>query len=120
MFSIDHASHGKSDGRRGVIEDDAALPRDFVTFVNEKRAEYAALPAFVLAHSMGGLIGKTAFWWCRCCLLFVVCCLLFVVCVVRRRGVKDESRVASDWCIRARPETLKYAVDNLAVPSRHS
>ena len=43
VFGIDHASHGKSDGRRGVIEDSTALPKDFIKFCNDKRAEVRSL-----------------------------------------------------------------------------
>lgn len=55
-FAIDHASHGHSDGPRGIIQDHAVLYEDFIQFANTKRNLYPNLPAFVVAHSMGTLI----------------------------------------------------------------
>lgn len=55
VFAMDHVSHGKSDGERGVIRDHQDLYNDLVEFINTKRKEYEALPIFMLAHSMGTL-----------------------------------------------------------------
>jgi acylglycerol lipase len=56
ILGIDHCSHGKSTGTRGVIDDHTVLYKDFTAFCNEERAEYNGLPRFVLAHSLGCLI----------------------------------------------------------------
>jgi alpha-beta hydrolase superfamily lysophospholipase len=56
VFAIDHASHGKSDGPRGVIQNHEDLYNDFIQFANTKRKLYSSLPAFVVAHSMGTLV----------------------------------------------------------------
>lgn len=56
VLAMDHVSHGKSDGgARGLITDHRDLPADLAAFVNAKRSEHLALPAFLLAHSMGTL-----------------------------------------------------------------
>lgn len=56
VFAIDHVSHGKSDGKRGIIPSHKIIVDDFVEFVNERRKGYVTLPAFVVAHSMGTLV----------------------------------------------------------------
>jgi alpha-beta hydrolase superfamily lysophospholipase len=56
VYGIDHVSHGKSEGRRGVIPSHETLVNDFIHFVNTIRQQYDHLPAFVLAHSMGTLV----------------------------------------------------------------
>lgn len=55
VYAMDHVSHGKSDGERGLIRNGSDLHVDLVAFVNAKRAEHASVPAFMLAHSMGTL-----------------------------------------------------------------
>lgn len=56
VYGIDHVSHGKSEGRRGVIPSHEILVQDFIYFVNTIRQQYQDLPAFVVAHSMGTLV----------------------------------------------------------------
>lgn len=57
VHAIDHASHGKSDGKRGVIADHTVLYHDFIAFGNTIHEQYPTLPLYLLAHSMGTLVG---------------------------------------------------------------
>jgi alpha-beta hydrolase superfamily lysophospholipase len=57
VHGIDHVSHGKSDGRRAVIADHKVMYEDFIAFGNDVHAQYPTLPLFLLAHSMGTLVG---------------------------------------------------------------
>lgn len=60
---MDHVSHGKSDGRRGVIPSHSVLTNDFVAFyehVVRTVAESESVPIFLFAHSMGTLVALTA------------------------------------------------------------
>lgn len=62
VFSIDHVAHGKSKGKRGIVPSHDCLYKDFVSFCNGQmeKDEFKGLPAFVLGHSMGGLISAVA------------------------------------------------------------
>jgi acylglycerol lipase len=55
VFGMDHVSHGKSDGEKGIIRNHQDLYNDLIAFVNMKRNDYVNLPAFMVAHSMGTL-----------------------------------------------------------------
>jgi acylglycerol lipase len=59
VYGIDHVSHGRSDGPRGVIPS-GAIVNDFVQFVNEKRLLHPGVPVFIVAHSMGTLVALNA------------------------------------------------------------
>eukprot|EP01031_Cornospumella_fuschlensis_P035024 gene35025-42414_t len=52
---MDHVSHGKSDGERGLITNHRELYEDLTSFVNAYRKQHDELAVFVLAHSMGTL-----------------------------------------------------------------
>lgn len=56
VYAIDHVSHGRSDGQRGVIPSHEVIVNDFIYFVNTTRKRYDQLPAYVVAHSMGTLV----------------------------------------------------------------
>ena len=60
VFAMDHMSHGKSSGRRGVVSDHRRLPSDFIEFITRKRAFFQNIPVFIFAHSMGTLIALKA------------------------------------------------------------
>ena len=57
VYSIDHVSHGKSDGVRSVIVDYRIMLDDFAVFGNSIHEQYQELPLFLMAHSMGSMIG---------------------------------------------------------------
>lgn len=57
VYAIDHASHGKSDGKRGIIADQEIMCEDFIAFGKFVKEQNSALPMFMLAHSMGTLVG---------------------------------------------------------------
>jgi acylglycerol lipase len=57
VHAIDHASHGKSDGKRGVIADHRVMYNDFIAFGQSVKKKYPTMPLFLLAHSMGTLVG---------------------------------------------------------------
>ena len=56
VIAIDHASHGLSQGDRGLITDYTFLPSDFIALAKNVHQEYPNLPCFILAHSMGTLV----------------------------------------------------------------
>ena len=56
VYSIDHVSHGKSDGKKGIIADNTVLYLDFISFSKMIRDQYPQVPLFLLAHSMGTLV----------------------------------------------------------------
>lgn len=61
VYAIDHYAHGKSAGERGLITDFSILPADFIEFAKLVQSENEAnLPTFLLAHSMGTLVGIIA------------------------------------------------------------
>ena len=57
VYAIDHVSHGKSDGKRGIIENHATMCEDFTAFGIFVKEQYPTLPMYLLAHSMGTLVG---------------------------------------------------------------
>lgn len=56
VYSIDHYSHGKSDGKKGIILDYNVLVEDFVTFGKSIKSKHPDLPMFIFSHSLGTLI----------------------------------------------------------------
>lgn len=62
VYAMDHCSHGKSEGRRGVIPDYRILYSDYIEFFNGIRCsdKYKYLPAFLFCHSMGTLVAMTS------------------------------------------------------------
>ena len=56
VYAIDHYAHGKSSGRRGLIDDYNILPTTFCKFVEWVQQKYPKLLFFIFAHSMGTLI----------------------------------------------------------------
>ena len=56
-YGIDHLGHGKSGGTRAYVPDAWRLVDDFAQLHDMARAEHPDLPALMLAHSMGSLIG---------------------------------------------------------------
>jgi alpha-beta hydrolase superfamily lysophospholipase len=57
VYGIDHVSHGKSTGKRGVIPDCTVMYRDFIAFGTSINEKHPTVPLFMLAHSMGTLVG---------------------------------------------------------------
>jgi len=60
VYAIDHLGHGKSDGLPGFIPDYSILCDDFVEFSEYVKALHPSSPIFLLAHSLGTLIGTLA------------------------------------------------------------
>mmetsp|Transcript_9040 Transcript_9040/g.14996 ORF Transcript_9040/g.14996 Transcript_9040/m.14996 type:complete len:366 (+) Transcript_9040:52-1149(+) len=56
VYSMDHMSHGLSEGRRGVITDHCRLYQDFIVFGRYIKDKHPTLPLFLLCHSMGTLV----------------------------------------------------------------
>ncbi len=56
IHACDLRGHGETTGKRGQIEDVAALVVDLRRFVARIRNEVGTKPLFILGHSMGGLI----------------------------------------------------------------
>lgn len=59
LYAFDLRGHGRSDGRRGYIDDFHRFSRDLDKFVRHLRSgplEKSALPIVMVGHSMGGLI----------------------------------------------------------------
>lgn len=56
VYSHDHRGHGKSDGRRGVIDRFDDYVDDLVLLVEFARNRNPETPVYLLGHSMGGLI----------------------------------------------------------------
>lgn len=69
----DQRGHGGSDGRRGVIPDEASLLADLGAVIAHRRAQAAQGPLLLLGHSLGGLVAgryvaeglspQPAAWW---------------------------------------------------------
>lgn len=57
VYGVDHVSHGKSSGNKGVIPDGKLMYQDFIAFGNSVREKHPDIPLFLLAHSMGTLVG---------------------------------------------------------------
>jgi len=57
VFALDHRSHGRSEGEpRSFILPLEWAVADLQQYVDRVRAEFPALPVFMIGHSMGGLI----------------------------------------------------------------
>jgi len=56
VHAYDHQGHGRSDGVRGHLRRFGDLLDDLDVFLAEVRGEHPGLPAFVVGHSMGGLV----------------------------------------------------------------
>jgi alpha-beta hydrolase superfamily lysophospholipase len=56
VFAYDHQGHGRSEGRRGWVEDFGHLLDDLETFHRFVLERAGGLPLALLGHSMGGLI----------------------------------------------------------------
>jgi acylglycerol lipase len=57
VAGLDHRGHGRSDGRRALTPHFDVLVADFRTFVQAVDSRVPAAPRFMLAHSMGAVIG---------------------------------------------------------------
>jgi alpha-beta hydrolase superfamily lysophospholipase len=55
-WTLDHAGHGASSGERASVGDLGVLVGDLGALLERARSDHAGLPAFVLGHSMGGLV----------------------------------------------------------------
>jgi alpha-beta hydrolase superfamily lysophospholipase len=56
VHAYDHQGHGRSDGVRGHLRCFSDLLDDLEIFLSGVRGEHPGLPAFVVGHSMGGLV----------------------------------------------------------------
>jgi alpha-beta hydrolase superfamily lysophospholipase len=56
LYAVDHWGHGRSDGTRANLERIAHVTADLDTLLARAREEHPGVPAFILGHSMGGLI----------------------------------------------------------------
>ena len=56
VHACDHRGHGRSDGPRALIEDMDDVVADVDSLVDRAVASHPGEPAFMLGHSMGGLI----------------------------------------------------------------
>lgn len=56
VHALDHRGHGRSEGRRAVIDRLAHALDDLDAFVDAVRAEHPDTPLFLLGHSMGGAL----------------------------------------------------------------
>ncbi len=56
VYAIDHRGHGRSEGPRALIERMDRAVADLDSLVLLAAAEHAAVPLFLLGHSMGGAI----------------------------------------------------------------
>ena len=59
VYGIDHLGHGRSEGRRLLLESFADYTEPLKTFSAMVRCWKPERPVFLVAHSMGGLIGAT-------------------------------------------------------------
>ncbi|KAJ1413742.1 Alpha/Beta hydrolase protein [Ochromonadaceae sp. CCMP2298] len=61
VYGVDHMAHGKSvgGGKKGIF-DRSVMIADFVSFGKYAKAQHPTLPSFLLAHSMGTLVGLMA------------------------------------------------------------
>jgi acylglycerol lipase len=56
IWALDHQGHGRSEGRRAVIDRIAQAVADIDTVVDTAAGEEAEAPLFLLGHSMGGAL----------------------------------------------------------------
>ncbi len=54
LYALDHRGHGRSGGKRALIDRMAWVIEDFHQFVAEVRARHGGQPIKLLGHSMGG------------------------------------------------------------------
>ena len=59
VYGIDHLGHGRSEGRRLVLERFADYTEPLKTYSAMVRCWQPGKPVFLIGHSMGGLIGAT-------------------------------------------------------------
>ncbi len=57
VFMLDHRGHGESEGPRACVEKFDYFVDDLHVFIQKVKTAYPDLPLFMVAHSMGGLIG---------------------------------------------------------------
>lgn len=57
VFMLDHRGHGESEGPRACVEKFDYFVEDLHLLVQKAQRAYPDLPLFMVAHSMGGLIG---------------------------------------------------------------
>jgi acylglycerol lipase len=57
VYALDHRGHGRSEGPRALIDRVDRAVSDIDGLVTMARGAYPELPAFMLAHSMGGTFG---------------------------------------------------------------
>ena len=57
IHSLDHRGHGDSTGVRAHVERFDYFVDDLHLLVQQAKAAHPGLPCFMVAHSMGGLIG---------------------------------------------------------------
>jgi alpha-beta hydrolase superfamily lysophospholipase len=56
VYAVDHWGHGRSGGTPANVERFSQLDADLGTLLSKARGEHPGLPAFLLGHSLGGLI----------------------------------------------------------------
>jgi alpha-beta hydrolase superfamily lysophospholipase len=56
LYAIDHRGHGRSEGRRAVIDRMRNAVEDLHTLVERVSAAHPGLPVVLLGHSMGGAV----------------------------------------------------------------
>jgi acylglycerol lipase len=56
VYALDHRGHGRSEGKRAVLDRMARAVADLDTLIGMARAEHPGVELFLLGHSMGGAI----------------------------------------------------------------
>lgn len=56
VYAVDHRGHGRSQGPRALIDDVDAVVADLDALVLAARAAHPGVPAFMLGHSLGGML----------------------------------------------------------------
>lgn len=56
VYALDHRGHGRSEGRRGMIDRYSYLVEDFHGLTRHAADEHSELKRFLIGHSMGGAI----------------------------------------------------------------
>jgi acylglycerol lipase len=56
VYALDHRGHGRSQGRRAVVDRMSNVVADLHTFVDLAASRHPGRPVFLLGHSMGGAI----------------------------------------------------------------
>lgn len=54
LYALDHRGHGRSEGRRGLVDRMDRVIEDFHAFVGEVRARHGGSQVKLIGHSMGG------------------------------------------------------------------